>query len=153
MTEMTDREAIHRLILEYPRACDAGDFEGLGECFAHARVQFGLGDVVQGAANIEKFFREMMFIYEDGTPRVLHHATNCIIDFEPGGERAGATTWYVTFQEIPEVMPLQVIVSGQWHDRFEKRDGEWRMVERRFNPKFKGDTSRHVKPRPSVEAP
>jgi len=40
---------------------------------------------------------------------------------------------------------LQPIVSGRYHDRFERRDGQWRFVQRHVRTDLLGDVSRHLR--------
>jgi hypothetical protein len=40
---------------------------------------------------------------------------------------------------------LQPIVSGRYYDRFERRDGQWRFVERRVRTDLVGEVSRHLR--------
>jgi hypothetical protein len=42
-------------------------------------------------------------------------------------------------------MALQPIVSGRYHDSFERRDGRWRFAERRVRTDLVGDVSRHLR--------
>jgi hypothetical protein len=36
-------------------------------------------------------------------------------------------------------------VSGRYHDRFERRHGQWRFAERRVRVDLAGDVSRHLR--------
>jgi len=47
-------------------------------------------------------------------------------------------------QALPD-LPLQPIVSGRYHDRFERSDGQWRFVERRVRTDLVGDVTRHLR--------
>jgi len=42
-------------------------------------------------------------------------------------------------------LPLQPIVSGRYHDCFERSDGQWRFVERRVRTDLVGDVTRHLR--------
>ena len=76
--------AIENLIARYAELVDAGDFAGLGELLADA-VFGGDGDaVVSGREEIEKIFRAMVHVYDDGTPRTKHVTTNIQIDVDAG---------------------------------------------------------------------
>jgi hypothetical protein len=41
---------------------------------------------------------------------------------------------------------LQPIAGGRYHDRFERRDGQWRFAERRVRIDLVGDVSGHLRP-------
>jgi hypothetical protein len=42
-------------------------------------------------------------------------------------------------------LALQPIASGRYHDRFERRGGRWRLVERRVRTDLVGDVTRHLR--------
>jgi hypothetical protein len=42
-------------------------------------------------------------------------------------------------------LALQPIVSGRYLDRFERREGRWRFLERRVRTDLLGDVSRHLR--------
>ena len=46
--------------------------------------------------------------------------------------------------QAAEGFPLQPIITGSYHDRFEKVDGEWRFTERRESVSQTGDLSAHL---------
>ncbi|HEX3961232.1 MAG TPA: nuclear transport factor 2 family protein [Trebonia sp.] len=141
--------AIENLIAVYAELVDDGDFAGLGNLLADATFT-GSGASVSGPDAIEKMFRDMLIVYDDGTPRTRHVTTNVIIDVD---EEAGAATsraYFTVLQALPG-LPLQPIVSGRYRDRFDRHDGQWRFAERRVRIDLAGDVSRHLR-RPQ-EAP
>jgi hypothetical protein len=48
------------------------------------------------------------------------------------------------------LLPLQPIVSGRYYHRFQRRDGQWRLVERRVRSDLVGDVSRDLR-RPAAD--
>jgi hypothetical protein len=60
--------AIQNLIVTYAELVDDGDFAGLGALLAGATFT-GTGAPVSGPEAIEKMFRDMLIVYDDGTPR------------------------------------------------------------------------------------
>ena len=117
-SERSDR-SIENLIGAYAALVDAGDFAGLGELFAEA-VFGGSGDAVRGAEQVEKLFRAMVHVYEDGTPRTKHVTTNIRIDVDDGAGTAVAHAYVTVFQALPD-LPLQPIVAGRYRDVFGRR--------------------------------
>jgi hypothetical protein len=109
---------------------DDGDFTGVGVLLADATFTGGAGSVSGGDA-IEKMLRESLIIYDDGTPRIKHVTTNVAIEVD---EDAGTVSrsYFTALQALPD-LALQPIVGGRYQDRFERRDGQWRFVERRPN--------------------
>ena len=82
--------------------------------------------------------------YDDGTPRTKHVTTNLAINVDEEAGTATARSYFTALQALPD-LPLQTIVAGRYHDRFERRDGEWRFVDRRVRTDLVGDVSRHLR--------
>jgi hypothetical protein len=51
---------------------------------------------------------------------------------------------FAALQALPG-LSLQPVASGRYHDRFERRDGQWRFAERRVHVDLVGDVSRHLR--------
>lgn len=129
--EFADFHAIQNLAYSYPFLLDAGDFDGVGQLFAHAVVYSG-GELMasRDPAAVAKSFRDWVITYSDGTPRTRHCLCNLII--EPDGpNRATAKSYVMVFQQT-EQLPLQPVIGGDYADRFEKVDEAWRFTERRM---------------------
>jgi hypothetical protein len=62
--------------------------------------------------------------------------------YEEGG-MAMSRSYRTALQALPD-LALQPIVSGRYYDRFERRDGQWRFVDRRVRTDLVGDVSRHL---------
>jgi 3-phenylpropionate/cinnamic acid dioxygenase small subunit len=99
---------------------------------------------VRGRSAVENTLRENLIVYEDGTPRTKHVTTNIVIEVDEEAGTAVARSYFTALQALPD-MALQPIVSGRYHDRFERRDGRWRFVERRVHTDLLGDLSRHMR--------
>jgi len=148
--ERSDR-SIENLIARYAELVDAGDFGGLGELFSEG-VFGGEGDaVVGGQEAVEKIFRAMVRVYEDGTPRTKHVTTNIRIDVDADAGTAESRSYVTVFQALPD-MAMQPIVAGRYRDVFVCRDGVWRFTERHFTTDLVGDVSRHLLVGPEVLA-
>jgi 3-phenylpropionate/cinnamic acid dioxygenase small subunit len=135
--------AIENLIATYAELVDDGDFAGVGILLADAIFTGGAGSVRGGVA-IEKMLRDNVIIYEDGTPRTKHVTTNVAIEVDEQTGSAVSRSYFTALQALPD-LALQPIVSGRYHDRFERRDGHWRFVERRVQTDLFGDVSRHLR--------
>jgi hypothetical protein len=155
--------AIENLIATYAELVDDGDFAGLGAMLADATFT-GSGAPVSGPDAIEKMFRDMLIVYDDGTPRTRHVTTNVVIeaDEEAGPPRptpdttiariaaaaapgtAVSRAYFTVLQALPG-LALQPIVTGRYRDRFERRDGQWHFAERRVLVDLVGDVSRHLR--------
>jgi hypothetical protein len=52
--------------------------------------------------------------------------------------------YFTALQALPG-LALQPIVGGRYHDRFERRDGQWRFLERRVRTDLVGDVTGHLR--------
>jgi 3-phenylpropionate/cinnamic acid dioxygenase small subunit len=135
--------AIENLIATYAELVDDADFAGVGMLLADATFMGGAGSV-SGRDAIEKMLRDRLIVYDDGTPRTKHVTTNIAIDVDEQAGTAVARSYFTVLQAVPD-LALQPIVSGRYDDRFERRDGQWRFVERRVRTDLVGDVSRHLR--------
>jgi 3-phenylpropionate/cinnamic acid dioxygenase small subunit len=141
MTLSSHEQEIRNLMYRYMEATDNGDFDTRAELFEHATVHFPdpIGPV-SGAAVAESF-RTRQRLY-DGIPRTAHLCTNVFIEIDPAETSATARSRYLVLQET-DALPLQPIIVGRYHDRFERVDGRWRFAERRFLIDLVGEMSAH----------
>ena len=146
LQRLLDEHAIERLMRgDYPFPMDAGDLEGVVDGFAHARLIFeGSGVEVEGREALREFWPQMCRVYEGGATYTRHYVTNTVVDVDDSGEHATARSYYLTTQCVPDRLPLQVILSGEYLDTLDKVDGAWRIVERRFARLYFGDLSAHA---------
>jgi 3-phenylpropionate/cinnamic acid dioxygenase small subunit len=141
--QLPSHRRIENLIATYAELVDDGDFAGVGALLANATFTGGGGSVV-GAEAIEAMLRAVVILYDDGTPRTKHITTNLIIDVDEEAGTAVCRSYFTALQALPD-LPLQPIVSGRYHDRFERRDGDWRFVDRRVQTDLVGDVTRHLR--------
>ena len=135
--------AVENLIARYAELVDGGDFAGLAALLGQA-VFGGEGDaVVRGRDAIERTFRAMVMVYDDGTPRTKHVTTNVQIDVDEAAGTATSRSYVTVFQALPD-LALQPIVAGRYRDRFERHGSGWVFVERRFTTDLVGDLSHHL---------
>lgn len=136
---------IENLVFRYAELIDAGDFDGVGDLLADAVVG-ALGDDggLRGRDELASLFHATTMRHADGTPLTKHVTTNLIVEVDAADTVASARSYFTVFQAVPGHLPLQPIVAGRYHDRFERRDGRWRFTERRFAVDLIGDVSRHL---------
>ena len=139
-----DWHAIETLIMTYAERVDLGDYEGVAALFEHAtyRAEHG-GEIASqdGAEAVLATFTTMVRKYPDGTPRTKHVTTNLMVEVD--GDTALSRCYYTVFQQTDE-LPLQPIIAGRYHDRFERVDGVWRFADRLIFSDLIGDLSRHL---------
>jgi 3-phenylpropionate/cinnamic acid dioxygenase small subunit len=139
--------AIENLLYTYAERIDAGDLEGLAELFTHGRIQASPKappeQAVVGRDAVLALYRASTRIYPDGTPRTRHVTSNAIIEIGDDGRRAAARSCYTVFQQL-EDFPLQPIISGRYHDTFQRLDARWWFDTRIMLVDLVGDLSRHL---------
>ncbi len=140
--EAEARAAVTALVHAYATRLDAGDLEGVAALFAHAEWRSGDGNdpVLRGAAEIRTVF-DRVRLYDDGTPRTTHLVGNLTIDV--AGDSATSSCTFTVFQGVDPGRPIEVILTGTYHDRFERVDGTWRFALRHVRPILLGDMRRH----------
>jgi hypothetical protein len=141
------RHQISKLVFTCDQRNDDGDFDGVGELFAHASIGVeGMGeDVCSGAAATAEQFRSTTRTYEGGSARTHHISTNLIIEVDEDAGTATCQSHYVMYQQT-DALPLQPINAGRNFDEFERVDGVWRWKRRFIKAMFYGDMTHHLKP-------
>jgi SnoaL-like domain len=136
---------IANLLYLYAEYMDSGDFAGAASLFRHARLRVGGGgDGMVDADTMLSLWRGMVIVYPDGTPRTKHVVTNPIIEVDDAVGTATCRSYYTVLQQT-DGFPLQVIVTGRYHDRFERVDGRWRFAYRDYSLiDATGDVSHHL---------
>jgi 3-phenylpropionate/cinnamic acid dioxygenase small subunit len=123
---------IANLLYRYAECIDAGDLPGAAALFEHARIRIGGSDAEQDtvdAARLLGIWKSLIVLHPDGTPRTKHVTTNPIIEIDEQAGTATCRSYYTVLQQTDE-LPLQTIVTGRYHDRFERVDGRWRFCYR-----------------------
>ncbi|MCZ8381468.1 nuclear transport factor 2 family protein [Mycobacterium sp. CPCC 205372] len=146
---MTDSaREIENLIYSYAERVDAGDLGAVADLFAHGRicgVENGPPETVfEGTARVRQMYDMATRLYEDGTPKTHHHTTNVRIEVDESAGSASARSYYLVTQATPD-LPLQVIVTGRYHDTFHRVDGRWWFDSRTMFVDQAGDMSHHLK--------
>ncbi len=141
--------AIPNLLYRYAEAFDQGDFAAAAALFGHGALIAG-GQRVAGTEAITAMWRQWVRLY-DGRPLTRHVTTNPIITLADDGLTASCRSTWTLLQAAPG-LPLQVIASGTYHDRFAVIDGAWHFTERAYGPiDLMGDTRAHLLQTPENE--
>ena len=139
-----DWHAIETLIMTYAERVDLGDYAGVADLFDGATYRSALGDdvmVQDGRDAVLNTFETLVRRYPDGTPRTKHVTTNVMVEVE--GDTASARSYYTVMQQT-DVLPLQPIICGRYHDAFAKQGGVWRFTDRLIFSDLIGDLSQHL---------
>jgi 3-phenylpropionate/cinnamic acid dioxygenase small subunit len=139
----TSYRAIENLIAAYAELVDDGEFARLGALLADATFT-GSGRAISGQAAIEKMFRDMIIVYDDGTPRTKHVPTNIAIEIHEDTGTAVSRSYFTVLQALPG-LPLQTIAAGRYRDRFQQSAGHWRFAERQVRVDLTGDVNHHLR--------
>ena len=142
---MDSRAVITNLVYRYAERIDLGDFEGVAELFRHAEVTAdGNDSVYRGYEDVLGMYTSSTRRYENGTPLTKHVTTNLIIEVDEDADRATGRSYFTVMQAVPGALALQPVISGRYHDSFERVDGSWRFSRRRMIVDLVGDLSRHL---------
>jgi len=132
--------AIANLVYRYAEYIDAGDLEGAAALFAHAQIKTAVG--VLDSAQLLQMWRDGIVLY-NGAPRTKHVITNPIIEVDEDAGHGTCRTYYTVLQQVGDT-PLQPVICGRYHDRFERVNGAWRFCYRDYSlTDLPGDLSRH----------
>ncbi len=136
---------ITNLLYRYAECIDAGDLAGAAALFEHARIRIGGPDTdTIDAARLLGIWKSLIVLHPDGTPRTKHVTTNPIIEIDEAAGTASCRSYYTVLQQTDGI-PLQTIVTGRYHDRFERVGGQWRFSYRDLTLiDMVGDVSRHL---------
>ena len=145
---------ICNLLYRYAELMDRGEFERIAsELFDGALFVVGPpGSAKVDAEGMLGLLRSMTIRYEDGTPHTKHVITNPIVEVDEDAGTATCRSYYTVFQQTPS-LPLQAIVAGRYHDRFERVGGRWSFKERDYTMlDLIGDVSQHLRTVPRAGA-
>jgi 3-phenylpropionate/cinnamic acid dioxygenase small subunit len=148
---MNDAIEISNLIYRYAERIDLGDFDALGVLFERALITTdpAQGEGTRGAAAATRMYADWTRTYADPrsptgkTLHTKHVTTNLQITVDAGGLTA-KTRCYFTVMMQTETLPLQPIISGRYHDEFEKLDGRWGFTRRHILTDLVGNLSEHL---------
>jgi 3-phenylpropionate/cinnamic acid dioxygenase small subunit len=148
MSDATNQ--IHNLLYRYAEAIDAGDFDAVGELFAHGRMyqSYEAPDSTTGGKSgpeLTAQLRELVVVYDDGTPRTRHVTTNPILEVDERTSTANARSYVTVWQQAERDGAIELIACSRYHDRFECADGVWRFAERRVVRDFRSALGGHVR--------
>jgi 3-phenylpropionate/cinnamic acid dioxygenase small subunit len=144
---MSHTDTISKLIYSYAERLDLGDFAGVAALFERATYRSSAGGHHVGAAGVRAVLERVVKRY-DGIPRTKHVITNVMIDVDASQQAATARSYFTVYQAT-ESLPLQAVICGRYHDRFERVDGAWRFCDRLIVVDLSGDLRCHLETVPS----
>lgn len=124
LERLSDQLAIQKVLATYCRAVDRCDHDLLKSVYwPDATDNHGVfnGNALEFAAFIIPLLREM--------GQTMHQISNVLIDLD--GDQARVETYVCAHHLIPsEQGAKDMIFLGRYLDRFERREGEWRIAYR-----------------------
>jgi ketosteroid isomerase-like protein len=134
---MSDSEAITALVHSYARLLDAGDIDGVVALFEHSTWRsLPNGSVLHGSDAIRPVYERLMA--DGGGLRTRHLLTNVSVDVEPGAVSASSHSYWTVLRG-GAAGGIQIALSGQYTDAFEKVDGTWRFTDRLITTDLTGE--------------
>jgi len=151
-----DARTVEQLLYRYAEAIDDGDFAGVADLLADAVLHDGSGArIAAGRDEVLALYEATTRRHADGTPRTQHVITNVIVEADPDHpadpDRLAVRARFTVLQQTDD-LALQPVIAGRYDDRFARRDGTWRFVDRVMAPQLLGDLSRHLTFDPSLLA-
>ena len=141
---LTDGDEVRYLLGRYCERIDAGDFDGVGELFAHGRLATEDGTVLaEGAEAIAAFYAKGTRRHGP-TPRTKLLVIDTVLEPADDGDAIVARSSYVVFQALEGELALQPIIAGRYVDSFERGAEGWTWIERRFAVDLVGDVSHRL---------
>lgn len=126
ITELMDREAIRDCMYRYCRGIDRADEALLRDAYwPDARDSHGPYD-----GPVDGFVEWAKSIWAN-EPRNIHMVSNILIEFQ-GPDTAHVESYFTALQRGKggDGVVRQFLLCGRYCDQFEKRDGEWRVMDR-----------------------
>ena len=125
LQEMLDEHQLRKLVHRYCRAVDRGDVDELRRLYhpdasdSHGRFSSGSAlHFIDQIAAARPYLRSMQ-----------HHVTTA--DFTIDGDTAEGEVYTIAMHTfVADGRDVDVIVGGRYLDRYEKRGGTWKIVER-----------------------
>ena len=118
---MSSEEAIRRTLAEYCQTLDDGRFDEWADVFTDD-VRFEvMGRVLAGIGEVRSFIEAA----QGPDDRGRHMLSEPLIDIDPGGDRAAATTDYAFVSQR-----LRITSAGRYHDTLVRDDDRWRIASR-----------------------
>ena len=149
---MDDVAACTNVLFEIAEAMDGWHTDRLVELFAEAALVDGESGTVfaTGGDAALAHFAAVVKVHGDGTWRTKHVTTNPIVSID--GDTAMVRSIFTVFQQT-DLIALQPIIAGRYHDTFRRTGEGWCLVERRYFADLVGDLSDHLSADVRFEGP
>jgi 3-phenylpropionate/cinnamic acid dioxygenase small subunit len=144
-----DVESIRALIHRYAELIDLGNLDAVAALFTHGTWSSpGRGTPLRGVEQVRRAY-DGVILY-DGIPSTKHVISNVTIEVADDRASASARSYFMVLQGRPD-FPLQPVIAGRYHDRFDRVDDAWRFADRQITPDLIGDLSHHLRDTSQLE--
>jgi SnoaL-like domain len=141
---MSDEWELVALVNSYALLLDAGDLDAVAGLFEYSTWRSEPhGTVLRGSREVRTVY-EKLKVDDDGSPGTKHLLTNVSVHVDPGATSASSHCYWTVLQQVTASSGIDIILSGQYADRFEKVDGTWRFTDRLTTVDMTGDQSGHI---------
>jgi 3-phenylpropionate/cinnamic acid dioxygenase small subunit len=127
-TFTSDHQEITALVYSYARWLDAGDVDAVVALFERSSWRsWPEGSTLHGSAAVRPVYEKLMA--RSGERRTKHLITNLSIVVDPDGSTASSQSYWTVFRGAPGER-IEIDLSGQYSDTFEKVATGWRFTDR-----------------------
>jgi hypothetical protein len=128
LARLIAKDSISAAILRFARGADSSDLELMRSAYwpdatdDHGNFSGNALEFTAFAIEVLRRFRVTM-----------HFITNIAISFPAGGHAHAESYFYAYHEHLPESdggRAMMTLVGGRYIDRFEERNGEWRILAR-----------------------
>lgn len=125
---MLARQDIHDVMMRYARGIDRGDEALLLSCYWDDAVEVH-GPAYNGPA--VPYVRTAARRMRDNQPTMQHLVANIHVEFD-GADTAWVESYILTFARFAkDGRDYDTFTGARSHDKFVRREGEWRVLHRR----------------------
>ncbi|MFI5507767.1 nuclear transport factor 2 family protein [Mycobacterium sp. NPDC051804] len=125
LQDMLDEHALRKLVHAYCRAVDRGDIDALRKLYHHDAVD-AHGAFSTGA--VEGFF-EQLVAARPYLRAMAHNITT--VNFAIDGNAAEGEIYNIAVHTLAgKGRDIDLVIGGRYLDKYEKRDGVWKLLER-----------------------
>lgn len=121
LQELLDKQAILECVQRYARGVDRADADMVASCYHDDAIDHHGSFVGSGRG-----LAEWAIAAHARTVRSQNHITTHTVEID--GDSAHAETYYLVVMRMPSGSVQ--LSTGRYVDRFERRDGEWRIAAR-----------------------
>lgn len=125
--QLLDRQEIEDVLVSYARGADRGDVDLIAAAYHADAIEDHGGVFVGPAADYVAMLAKILL----SAPLMTHLCTNIAIELD--GDRALSECYFLTFSRRESTDDrYDSLTMARCIDRFERRDGQWRIAHRRL---------------------